>query len=73
MAEEIVIDKQLFHDRLQAFITQWKADKRSGDTLFGGAGSIIILVGKASEPGAYAKSSAFQVRLLSAEKHGVNC
>lgn len=61
MAEEIVIDKQVFHDRLSSFLTQWKADKRSGDAIFQGAGSVAIVVGKASEPGAYQKSAAFQV------------
>ena len=61
MAEEIAIDKQLFHDRLSSFTTQWKADKRAGDALFNGAGSIVVCVGKANE-GHYTKSAALQVR-----------
>jgi nucleosome binding factor SPN SPT16 subunit len=62
MADEIVIDKQLFHDRLSSFITKWKADKRSGNATFGDVGSIAVLVGKAGEPGFYQKPTAFQVR-----------
>lgn len=63
MAEEIVIDKQLFHERLNSFVTKWKADKRSGDQLFNGAGAIATVVGKASDPGSYTKPAAFQVSL----------
>lgn len=62
MADDIVIDKQLFHERLNSFITKWKADKRSGDSIFSGAGSIATAVGKASEPTSYLKPAAFQVR-----------
>ena len=62
MADDIVIDKQLFHERLNNFVTKWKADKRSGDTVFNGAGSIATAVGKASEAGSYLKPAAFQVR-----------
>jgi hypothetical protein len=61
MADEVKIDKALFHDRLLHFVTQWKADKRSGDALFQGAGALVIPVGKASESNGYSKSSAFQV------------
>jgi len=61
MADEIIIDKQNFHDRLNSFVTKWKADKRSGDATFGGIGSIAVVVGKASEPGVYQKPAAFQV------------
>jgi hypothetical protein len=62
MADDIVIDKQLFHERLNNFVSKWKADKRSGDATFNGAGSIASVVGKASEPGSYLKPAAFQVR-----------
>lgn len=62
MADDIVIDKQLFHDRLGNFVAKWKADKRSGDAIFQGASSIATVVGKASEPGSYLKPAAFQVR-----------
>ena len=63
MADEIVIDKQLFHERLNNFVTKWKADKRSGDQVFNGASSIATIVGKASEPSHYLKPAAFQVSL----------
>lgn len=62
MADDIVIDKQLFHDRLGSFVAKWKADKRAGDALFQGAGAIATVVGKKSEPGSYLKPAAFQVR-----------
>ena len=61
MADDIVIDKALFHERLNNLVAKWKADKRSGDQVFQGAGSIATLVGKASEPGIYQKPAAFQV------------
>lgn len=64
MADDIVIDKQLFHERLEKFVTQWKADKRSGDQLFNGAASLATVVGKASDPGSYLKPAAFQVSLV---------
>lgn len=64
MADDIVIDKALFHERLNSFVTKWKADKRSGDQIFGGAGSIATVVGKASDPGSYLKPAAFQVKSM---------
>ncbi|KAL1796202.1 hypothetical protein ACET3X_004742 [Alternaria dauci] len=64
---DIVIDKALFHERLNNLVTKWKADKRSGDQVFQGAGSIATLVGKASEPGIYLKPAAFQLWLLGYE------
>ena len=71
MADEISIDKQLFHDRLGSFVAKWKADKRAGDAVFQGASSIATVVGKASEPGSYLKPAAFQVRMAeqSWQKH----
>ncbi|KAJ9660356.1 FACT complex subunit spt16 [Coniosporium apollinis] len=66
MGDEITIDKQAFHDRLSSFISQW-TDKRSGDTVFGGVGSIVVLVGKATDQGTYNKSAAFQLWLLGYE------
>jgi hypothetical protein len=63
MADDIVIDKDLFHERLGNFVSKWKTDKRSGDQLFQGAGSIATVVGKASDPGSYLKPAAFQVSL----------
>ena len=60
-SDQIQIDKQLFHERLSSFVTKWKADKRSGDQIFGGASSIVTLVGKPSDPSQYLKPAAFQV------------
>lgn len=60
MADEVVIDKDLFHERLSSLLTQWKADKRAGDAVFLGVGSIVACVGKANE-GHYTKSASLQV------------
>jgi hypothetical protein len=56
----ITMNADQFHSRLSSFLTQWKADKRSGDSLFGGIGSILIPVGKATQS-VYTKTAAFQV------------
>lgn len=62
MAEEgIKIDASVFHDRLSHFQAQWKNDKRSGDAIFKGVGSIIILLGKAEDDVNYRKNNAFEV------------
>ncbi|KAF1814664.1 SPT16-domain-containing protein [Eremomyces bilateralis CBS 781.70] len=66
MADEIQIDKNVFHNRLSSFLSHWKADKRGGDSSFGGVGSVVICVGKASD-GAYTKGAAFQLWLLGYE------
>lgn len=62
MGDEVTIDKNLFHERVQSLLAQWKADKRSGDQLFGGAGSVIVVMGKSEEDQGFSKSSALQVR-----------
>lgn len=46
MADKIAIDKNTFFNHLSNFYASWKSDKRSGNALFGGAGSIVILMGK---------------------------
>ena len=61
MGDEIRIDRQTFHDRLSHFILAWKADKRAGDAVFGGVGSIVILMGKAEELTAFSKNNAMHV------------
>jgi nucleosome binding factor SPN SPT16 subunit len=58
---EIKIDKNLFQERLSHFISAWKADKRSGDALFGGASSILILMGKTEETAQFQKNNAMHV------------
>jgi len=58
---EIKIDKQLFQERLSHFISAWKADKRSGDAVFGGASSMLILMGKTEESSQFQKNNAIHV------------
>lgn len=70
MAEEIVIDKTTFFDRLSSFYTQWKADKKSGAGLFGGVGSIVILMGKTEEANAFQKSNAMHVSFFARKLSG---
>lgn len=61
MADEIKIDKQVFENRISHLISAWKADKRSGDALFGGVGSIVILMGKTEESNSFQKNNAMHV------------
>ncbi|KAI9759373.1 MAG: FACT complex subunit spt16 [Chaenotheca gracillima] len=67
MGDEIKIDKQVFHDRLSHFLSSWKADKRSGDALFGGAASILVLMGKTEETASFSKNNAMHFWLLGYE------
>ncbi|KAI9836234.1 MAG: FACT complex subunit spt16 [Sarea resinae] len=67
MADEIKIDKKAFHDRLQQFVSAWKADKRAGDALFGGVGSIVILMGKTNESSTFQKNNTMHFWLLGYE------
>ena len=60
---DIKIDSKAFQERLSHFVTAWKADKRSGDALFAGASSIVILMGKVDEEPAFYKNNAMHVRL----------
>ena len=62
MADEVKIDKQVFHDRLSHFVSSWKADKRSNDALFGGVGSFVILMGKNESSLVFHKNNAMHVR-----------
>jgi Xaa-Pro aminopeptidase len=61
MAEEIAIDNNNFFNRLSNFYASWKADKRSGNALFGNAGSIVILMGKTDEENSFQKNNAMHV------------
>lgn len=61
---DIKIDKNLFQERLSHFVSAWKADKRSGDTLFGGASSILVLMGKTEESAQFQKNNAIHVCAL---------
>jgi len=58
---EIKIDKTLFQERLSHFVAAWKADKRSGDALFNGASSILVLMGKTEEAAQFQKNNAIHV------------
>lgn len=60
---DIKIDGRLFHERLSHFINAWKADKRSGDALFGGVSSIVIMMGKVDEEPEFHKNNAMHVCL----------
>ncbi|KAL2007163.1 hypothetical protein VTN00DRAFT_8601 [Thermoascus crustaceus] len=67
MAEEIVIDKTSFFNRLSSFYAAWKADRRSGNPVFGGVGSIVILMGKTDEANSFQKNNAMHFWLLGYE------
>ncbi|RAL05019.1 chromatin-remodeling protein SPT16 [Aspergillus ibericus CBS 121593] len=67
MAEEIVIDKSTFFNRLSSFYNAWKADKRSSHATFGGASSIVILMGKTDEANSFQKNNAMHFWLLGYE------
>lgn len=61
MSDAIVINADIFFERLSSLYTSWKADKRSGDSLFGGAESIVVLTGKAEQESSYQKNNALHV------------
>jgi hypothetical protein len=63
---EIKIDKNLFQERLSHFYSAWKADKRSGDAVFGGVSSILVLMGKTEESVQFQKNNALHVCTLPA-------
>lgn len=66
MADEVKIDAHTFHNRLSTLTSAWKADRRSNDALFGGVGSIIVLMGKNEEAATYQKSNAMHVSIAQA-------
>jgi nucleosome binding factor SPN SPT16 subunit len=65
MADEVKIDKEAFQERLLSFVSIWKAEKRSGDALFAGVGSLVILMGRNEEAPNFQKKNAMHVRLSS--------
>lgn len=71
MAEEIVINKDAFFERLGQLYTAWKSERRSNlndaSALFGGAASIVIVSGKAEEASTYQKNNALHFWLLGYE------
>lgn len=61
MGDAIVINSDTFFERLGHLYTAWKADKRGGDALYGGAESLVVLTGKAVQENSYLKNNAFHV------------
>lgn len=59
-AAEVNIDKQLFHSRLGNLVAAWKDSKKN--EVFGGVGSIVVILGK-TEEGPYSKSLSLHVCL----------
>lgn len=65
MSEEVKIDKELFSNRLSHLVTAWKNDRRqSSDALFGGASSMVVLMGKNEEVAQFHKSNALHVSAI---------
>lgn len=58
---DIKIDSKVFQERMSHFINAWKADKRSGDALFGGVSSMVVLMGKVDEEPEFYKNNAMHV------------
>ncbi|KAJ5476949.1 FACT complex subunit s.t1.c16 [Penicillium diatomitis] len=68
MADKISIDKKTFFNHLSSFYASWKADKRSGNALYGGAESIVILMGKTkSDESSFQKNNAMHFWLMGYE------
>lgn len=72
MGEEIAIDRSAFFNRLSNLYSTWKADKRSNHPLFGGAASIVILMGKTDEANSFQKNNAIHVCLQTFSCPGTN-
>ncbi|KAK1754796.1 FACT complex subunit-domain-containing protein [Echria macrotheca] len=64
---DIKIDSKVFQERISHFVNAWKADKRSGDALFGGVSSIAILMGKVDANPEFHKNNAMHFWLLGYE------
>ncbi len=69
MEEKVKIDSQTFHSRLSTLTQAWKADRRSGDALFGGAGSLVVLMGKNEESATPHKNNAIHVSVPYSNTH----
>lgn len=60
---EIKIDSKVFQDRISHLVNAWKADNRSGNGLFEGVSSLVILMGKVdSEQPEFHKNNSMHVR-----------
>jgi hypothetical protein len=58
---EIKIDSKIFQERVSHFATAWKNDLRSKDGQFGGATSILVMMGKVEEVPEFHKNNAMHV------------
>ena len=66
---DIKLDNKLFQERIYHFATAWKNDLRSKDSLFGGASSMVVLMGKVEEAPELHKSNAIHV----SRRHSCPC
>ncbi|KAK3360147.1 transcription elongation complex subunit [Lasiosphaeria hispida] len=64
---EIKIDSKTFQERISHFVNAWKTDKRSGDALFNGVSSIVVLMGKVDQNPEFHKNNAMHFWLLGYE------
>ncbi|KAK3186969.1 FACT complex subunit spt16 [Lecanicillium sp. MT-2017a] len=64
---DIKIDSKLFQERINAFVTSWKNDLRSKDGLFGGASSMVVMMGKVEDIPEFHKNNAIHFWLLGYE------
>jgi nucleosome binding factor SPN SPT16 subunit len=60
---DITLDSKLFQERISHFTTAWKNDLRSKDGVFGGAQSIVVMMGKVEEAQSLNKNNAVHVSL----------
>lgn len=68
---EIKIDSKIFQERVSHFATAWKNDLRSKDGPFGGANSIVVMMGKVEEVPEFHKNNAMHVRYYSPKLHAL--
>ncbi|KAG9252018.1 FACT complex subunit-domain-containing protein [Emericellopsis atlantica] len=64
---DITLDSKLFQERISHFTTAWKNDLRSKDGVFGGAQSIVVMMGKVEEAQSLNKNNAVHFWLLGYE------
>ncbi|KAF7563053.1 hypothetical protein G7046_g1078 [Stylonectria norvegica] len=64
---EIKIDSKVFQERMSHFVAAWKNDLRAKDGLFGGASSMVVMMGKVEEIPEFHKNNAIHFWLLGYE------
>lgn len=67
MGDAIKIDKTIFSNRLSSLYTTWRADKRAATPVFGGATSIVIIMGRTEDTNSFQKNNAMHFWLLGYE------